>query len=53
MGVHQVVNQWGMCYLVSVVLLDLTSCANLNFYFVEWMQLLVLERRVHRYIDRA
>lgn len=39
--------------LASVVLSDLTNCANLKFYCVEWMQALVLERRVHRYIDRA
>ena len=44
----------GVCAtLASVVLSDLTSCANLKFYCVEWMQVLVLGRRVHRYIDRA
>ena len=39
-------------FLASVVLLDLTSCANLKFYCVEWMEVLLLGRRVHRYIDR-
>ena len=44
----------GVCAtLASVVLSGLTSCANLKFYCVEWMQVLVLGRRVHRYIDRA
>ena len=44
----------GVCAtLASVVLSDLTSCANLKLYCVEWMQVLVLGRRVHGYIDRA
>ena len=53
MGVHQVLKQWVCAFLASVCALDLTSCANFKFCCAEWMQVLILGRRVHRYIDRA